>query len=638
MGRGFLSGIFWGGIVGMALLFVSSQTLERRSLSFPEPEAVAVEVPGGSEFNQAREETDPVVPEPDARPEGDSVAGVAMPEESGDEPPVLDTAALEVPVPSTTQEAPSGLGDAPDESADVSGPTSSQDSAVEESAGETLAEPENPGAAPDTETTDLEAPAATVDGDDAPVVESDADSALTSNDAEIAAAPSVEAAPTEPEANAAPRVASQISGSSGLTAPSSETTSSGSVGGADLAVGQAPDAPELPSLSSEPSLPPVGVDTEAAPEVAVAEPEEAPLPKFMVDLAEARAAEAANATDTGQEAVDADAPEPAPIIDREPAPAIAGAANDEDEDGDQEVATADTEGSSVLQPVRRLTDQDSNLVTGRSEGAGNGSSLPVVRRLGDSSAAEEQPEEELALLDAPDASDAEGENDADVTSLPALRAYARDFEAPAGMPLMSIVLVQQGGTALPAAVLDALSPNVAFAIDASQPDAAAIARTYRDADREVVMIPALPQGAAPQDIEQALRVNFERVPEAVAVMDVSGSSFQSDRAAVAQVVEVVSASGHGIITFPRGLNTAHQQAERAGVPTGLIFRNLDGGGETQEQIRRTLDRAAFRARQDEAVILVGTTGANTLSALTEWALGNRAASVAIAPVSMALGG
>ena len=185
-------------------------------------------------------------------------------------------------------------------------------------------------------------------------------------------------------------------------------------------------------------------------------------------------------------------------------------------------------------------------------------------------------------------------------------------------------------------MMDVLPDTVAFAIDAGMPRAAIIASEYRALGREVVMIPSLPIAATPQDVEQALRVNFETVPEAVAVMDNSGDSFQSDRAAVAQVVDVVAVSGHGLITFPRGLNTAHQRAERAGVPTGLIFRDIDGGGESNEQIRRAMDRAAFRARQDEAVILVGRTSELTIEALQEWLLGNRAASVTLVPISAAL--
>ena len=163
-----------------------------------------------------------------------------------------------------------------------------------------------------------------------------------------------------------------------------------------------------------------------------------------------------------------------------------------------------------------------------------------------------------------------------------------------------------------------------------------LASAYRSAGREIVMIPSLPEGATPQDVEQALSVNFETIPEAVAIMDVSGNSFQSDRDSIQQVVDVVTDSGHGMITFPRGLNTAHQSATRAGVPTGLIFRRLDGGGETRDQIRRTLDRAAFRARQDEAVILVGTTALDTLATIVEWSTGNRAATVTLAPISAAL--
>ena len=86
MGRGFLSGIFWGGIVGIVLLGVSSQLLDRQELSLPQPEASAVEVPGGSEFDQARPETDPVLPSTEDRPAGNDVAGVQVPEDTEDTP------------------------------------------------------------------------------------------------------------------------------------------------------------------------------------------------------------------------------------------------------------------------------------------------------------------------------------------------------------------------------------------------------------------------------------------------------------------------------------------------------------------------------------------------------------------------
>ena len=117
----------------------------------------------------------------------------------------------------------------------------------------------------------------------------------------------------------------------------------------------------------------------------------------------------------------------------------------------------------------------------------------------------------------------------------------------------------------------------------------------------------------------------------------SGSSFQSDRAAVSQVIDVIAATGHGLITFPRGLNTAHQTAEKSGVPTGLIFRNLDANGEQSDQIQRSLDRAAFRARQNTGVVLVGSTNNATVGAIIEWAA-NNSGTVQIAPISAMLTG
>ncbi|MEK6216650.1 MAG: hypothetical protein N2B03_05465, partial [Boseongicola sp.] len=150
MGRGFLAGIFWGGIVGLAVLFLSSQIMDRRELSFPKPEAAAVEVPAGTEFDQARPETDPVVPEAETRPGADAVVGVTPPEDAVETPHAFDTSSLEVPQPSV--EGPQGLGETPevadDVQIDVTGPG---DGAVA-TAEPKLPTPEAPAQAPDTTT------------------------------------------------------------------------------------------------------------------------------------------------------------------------------------------------------------------------------------------------------------------------------------------------------------------------------------------------------------------------------------------------------------------------------------------------------------------------------------------------------
>jgi polysaccharide deacetylase 2 family uncharacterized protein YibQ len=216
----------------------------------------------------------------------------------------------------------------------------------------------------------------------------------------------------------------------------------------------------------------------------------------------------------------------------------------------------------------------------------------------------------------------------------ALQAYSVPFEAPADRPILALVLLVPPGT--DAAMLAAFPVPASFAIDALAPEAADTARTLRAAGRELLLIPALPEGATPADVEVALQANVAAVPEAVAFIDGPDASFQSDRTAVAQVVAAAGASGHGLVTFPRGLNTAQQIARRDGVPAALVFRDFDAEGQSSDEIRRILDQAAFRARQEGAVILVGRASPGTLAALTEWALGSRAASVALAPVSAAL--
>ena len=53
-------------------------------------------------------------------------------------------------------------------------------------------------------------------------------------------------------------------------------------------------------------------------------------------------------------------------------------------------------------------------------------------------------------------------------------------------------------------------------------------------------------------------------------------------------------------------------------------------------IRRFLDNAAFRARNEDGVIVLARARAETLEALQEWSLGNRAQTVTLAPISAVL--
>lgn len=595
---GFLAGLFWGAIVGGVAVFVSSFALERQELSLPQPSASAVEVPGGSEFDQARPESEPVLPTQETAPEAAVVETVEAPEETVEDPPALDTAALAEP--ETVVDAPAALGDAPEpveEQSDIA-----TDTAVEEALAEELEAPEAPADAPEA-VDEPAAPEAVEEADQTDLAATapandQQPAAEAANEPALAALPETDTAADQPDTETLPEV------TTGDTTPSlvqPEITEEQSLpdAGQDTeiaAIGESPEAPRLPQVTEEPSLP--------------------------------------QATPNPEPSVQAEAtPEPAPE------PEVASEPDQTDGDtafigGSDGAASVRVDGgSSFLEQVDALETQNGTLElqteTTDSDAAqqSSGTSLPTVRRAGvaTESSPSDAPEEVV-----------EEEVTEETKDGPALQRFASAFENPDGSPVISVVLLHVGTQPLGSDVLLALPAHVSFAVDANAANVAGTAQAYRDAGREVVLVPSLPEGAAPQDVEQAMQVNLSKVPEAVAIMDISGSNFQSDRSAVRQVVDVVSDTGHGLITFPRGLNTAHQEAQRANVPTGLIFRDVDGDNESQEEIRRALDRAAFRARQNEGVILVGTTSDTTIAAIVEWALGNRAASVSIAPISTAL--
>ncbi|WP_299297759.1 polysaccharide deacteylase family 2 protein [uncultured Tateyamaria sp.] len=223
---------------------------------------------------------------------------------------------------------------------------------------------------------------------------------------------------------------------------------------------------------------------------------------------------------------------------------------------------------------------------------------------------------------------------------PPIVAYAAGFDNPDDKPLMSIVLIDSGidlsGGPVGLAALQSFPYPLTFAVDASLTDAGARTADYRAQGFEVMALVDLPQGATASDAEVALSAALDAVPQAVAVMEGPGTGIQDTRDASDQVTEAILASGHGLVLQSKGLNTAQKLAARAGVPTGLVFRDFDSADQTPSVIRRFLDQAAFRAGQEGGVIMVGRVRPDTISALLLWGLQDRAERVALAPVSAVL--
>jgi polysaccharide deacetylase 2 family uncharacterized protein YibQ len=264
--------------------------------------------------------------------------------------------------------------------------------------------------------------------------------------------------------------------------------------------------------------------------------------------------------------------------------------------------------------------------TAPAPGFGNADGVRVNRlpRIGDPEPAAEAAAEEAVPEEAVVEED-----------VPALVGNAVAFDNPEGRPVVAVVLLHDQPVAPGAETGLDLPVPVSFAVDAGLVEAGSVADAYRAGGREVLLVPTLPPGAAASDVEVALQVNLDVIPEAVAIMDLPEGGFQSEREAVAQVVSAITQTGHGLVTFPKGLNMAQQMADRAGVAARPVFRMLEAGD--ADAALRTLDQAAFRARQEGAVILVGRAEPATVEAIRRWAEANPDGEILLAPVSAALG-
>lgn len=220
--------------------------------------------------------------------------------------------------------------------------------------------------------------------------------------------------------------------------------------------------------------------------------------------------------------------------------------------------------------------------------------------------------------------------------LPAILAYSADYAGGPAGPMLSIVLVDVGELGPEDAILTKLPFPVTYAVDAVTLRAGERAKSYRDKGLEVLAMVSLPTGATPQDAAVTLQQAAALVPVSIGFLDVPSATFQTSRTVAAQVVATAHASGRGILTFPRGLNSLEQEAQRADVPAALVFRDFDGRGQDRLAIKRFLDQAAFRANIDEKIVLLGRAKPETIQALAEWSLGNRAAAVSIVPLSYLL--
>lgn len=213
-----------------------------------------------------------------------------------------------------------------------------------------------------------------------------------------------------------------------------------------------------------------------------------------------------------------------------------------------------------------------------------------------------------------------------------IEAFAEKFDNPDSKPLMSIILIDDEGAYGAEALQDFPYP-LTFAVRPSDPDAAEKMARHRAAGFEVMVTADLPKAASAQDAEVSLSVWLEALPETVGILEGDGSGIQGNRKLADQVAAIAGGTGRGLITQDNGLNTVQKLASRNGIPSAVIFRDIDGARQDAKIMRRFLDQAAFRAGQEGTVVMLGRLRPDTISALLLWGLEDRGGRVAMAPIS-----
>ena len=372
----------------------------------------------------------------------------------------------------------------------------------------------------------------------------------------------------------------------------------------------ATEAPQEPATDT-------GAGSGAAPEVTETVPEtpsEAPAAAPPATPAEAQAETQAEAP---AEAPAAESPTETPAEPPAAAPAETPAAQ----------APAEAARPTIGRPAVPLTERPSDRVSSRLPSVGG---APATG--GESLAPRPSPLQPAGPEAETGADSAEAAEE-----LPPIRRHAAGFDTSDTRPRMAIILIDQGEFTTAVEALASFPYPVSFAIDPQAEDAAETMARYRAAGFEVLTLVDLPEAASAVDVEVALSVMLDRLPESVAVLEGAGAGVQGSREVSDQVTAILAASGHGMVMQPKGLDTARKLAQREGVPAATVFRDLDSQGQDAAVIRRFLDQAAFRAGQEEqGVIMIGRTRPETVSALILWGLADRASRVALAPVSALL--
>ncbi len=223
----------------------------------------------------------------------------------------------------------------------------------------------------------------------------------------------------------------------------------------------------------------------------------------------------------------------------------------------------------------------------------------------------------------------------------ALELNATQYD-PKDRPLLGVILLDVGANGLTVDKLKKLNAPLTIAIHIDDPSASERALAYHAAGFEVIAMASDDRNAAlntalnAKQIETALDVMFATVPNAIGLLDSPEAKIQKNSRTAKVIVKGFVNTGHGLVTYTKGLNSVDREARAAGVRTAKVARRLDANSENKALMVRYLDRVSLDAGRDGAAIILGTTAKTTVATIAVWLLGSKGQSVSVAPASAVL--
>lgn len=333
-------------------------------------------------------------------------------------------------------------------------------------------------------------------------------------------------------------------------------------------------------------------------------------------------------------------------------------------DGDDAVVSGEPDGGDAASgeqaPNAVITEDQGSSTTsgevpaqGQSEDAGPGTDVATDQDAGSeavSGADEAAGADEVAAVSPDEPAGEAVELPAGEISLsgPAMEVNARSFEAPAGAPLLAVILTDAGNGTIEPDTLPLLTMPLTLAIDPAGANGATLAAAARTAKHEVlVQLPfarsaeetgagVLHAGMSTDEIQDLTARNLAALPEALGATPRIGAQMLGERDAMQAVIARLKQHGFAYVDQLAGSGSV---AGELAVADGVFYAETNRvvpAASNGDQIFSNLENAAFQARQKGTAIVEITTGPDALTALLRWGLEKDRRPVWFAPVSAVL--